>query len=42
MISGDRIAPEAVFDPEGAVEKWIILLGCRSIEPNTPEPLKGL
>src|SRR3989442_428555 len=41
-ISGRRIAPEMVFQPERAVKQRIVLLCGTEIEPYAPQPLKGL
>ncbi len=42
MITDDSVAPDAVLQPEGAVEQRIVLLGCAEVKPDAPEPFQRL
>ena len=42
VVSDDRIAPQFVLQPEGAVEHGIILLGGPELEPDPPQPMPRL
>ena len=42
VVTKDGVAPQAVFDPEGAVQQRVILLGGVEREPDAPESVEGL
>jgi len=42
MVAKHSVAPQAMFDPESAVEQRIVLLRGAQVEPDAPQPVQGL
>lgn len=42
MITGDRITPNMMLQPESAVQNRVLLLRRANVKPNTPESVNGL
>src|SRR5262249_22224251 len=41
VVTRRVVAPESVFQPKGAVENRIVLLGCADLEPDAPKAAQG-
>lgn len=42
VVANERVAPQLVLKPEGAVQQWVVLLCCSRFEPDAVQTVKRL